>query len=1421
MFDCFPLAPSRRSSSNHSYGKPNAKSCWIGLVLAVLLFSPLQGFSQLYISEFLADNQLNSVLDEDGDHVDWLEIWNSGAAPVSLNGWYLTDNPGDLRRWRFPVTTPAVTLAANARLLIYASGKDRKLLANRLHTSFKISKSAGSYLALVQPDGLTIEYAYSSYPQQVQDIAYGLPTQTEYQPLVVPGANGKAKVPTSAADMPTGWNGNGVFDDSTWQAGTTGFGYDTAGTYGSLIGAGGDLQATMYLVNPSALIRIPFTVSNLAQILSLRLSMKYDDGYICFLNGIQIANSNAPTGAIYNSTATIDRNGAFTGIYEVVNPATAHTLLVSGTNMLAFQLLNYTNGSTEDVDNMGTPNGSRTLCLPLLEANVNIGFGAPTYLQSATPGSANSAPRTSVGPLISNTTNTAPRLPGGPASPPIVVSRRVVPSLRPLAATNPVLLRYRIQFGGEQIVNMRDDGVAPDVIAGDGNYTGQIPTTSVAQGQMLRWRISASDNGSPAATSTDPPYLDTTDNDQYYGTVAEDPSSQGITNSRLPILYWFVQDANASRTEGGTRCSLYYLGRFYDNVYVNLHGQSSSGFPTNKKSHDFNFNEDNRFTWRTGEKPQRAINLLTNYADKAKVRNTLTYESFQRASHVASHYSFPVRVQQNGAFWGIYDLVENGDEDFLDRCGLDVNGALYKIYNRLESTADAEKKTRKLESTADLQALITNLDTARTLASRRQYSYDNVDVPTLVNYLADCVVTLNDDIGHKNYYMYRDTNGTREWSVLPWDLDLAFGHTWTSSQAYFNDDIHTMMSNVGSSELVLKESYANRLMNLIMNTSSSTTAPEMVQMFLRRVRSLMDKNFISATETNGPWEQRINELVDLMDPPGAPFLTDSDRDLQMWGFWTDGNGNPQFTGTLDAATHDHGIRKQALRILNANPNPPYPSSTNNAEGLFDTTPPFLPGRRNRLFNGGLSLVGFTIPTSQVANPNLVFETVDFNPGNQDQEYFIIRNNGGTYVDISDWKITGAVTYTFRGGTIIPPFTSGSAVNATGDVHIGRLHVARNPFGFRNRTVSPKGNEYRLVVGGYKGQLSARGETINLVKPGATPVEDVIVATTTYAGSPVATQNFLRITELNFNPVPPSAAETTALPGVQASDFEFIELINTDVAPLNLGGAYFDKGVTFTFPAGFTLQPGQRCVVVALLAAYNLRYGGAGALVAGQFEGNLSNSGETLQLLDVTGEEILEFTYDPDWYGMPSATAGDGLTAVQGYSLVTRSNVTNWNAYETPVSWALSGTPGGTPGSGDTTYSTVFVGWRKDYFTPLEEANALLGPPTVDPDGDGRNNFEEFAFGGNPRVADNKPQPIGSRVNVGGTDYLAITFDRQHNAVDTTYTIEVSSDLVTWDTVDFPVGAPTMLPNGMERVTYRDVMPIGGTQRFIRARATRP
>ena len=1372
----------------------------------------------VYISEFLADNQVNSKVDEDGDHSDWIELWNAGPTAVSLNGWYLTDDAADLRKWQFPVATPVVSLAANARVLIFADNKNRKLDVTKLHTNFKLAKNAGSYLALVRGDGLTVEHGYNGYPQQVQDIAYGVIVTTTLQTLLPEGAPGVAKVPVSMAEMPTGaagWHSIN-YDDSGWQAGSSGFGYDTTGLQSALIGAGGDLQAAMYNVNATAMVRFAFDVTNPGLIASLRLSVKYDDGFNCYLNGNLIKQSFS-SGTLWNSGAILDRSEGLTPTFQVFTQTASEqwqSFLVPGKNVLSFQMLNFTNGSTQDTDVQTVPNGSRAFCRPMLEANVTAGVGAAGYLATATPGAANSAAITALGPSISQATDQPPRPVGGVGSAPIVISAKVVPSLKPLNATNPVQVRYRTTFNAETAVAMKDDGIAPDVIAGDSIFTARIPTTALTAGQMIRWLVRATDNAN--TVSNEPPYRDTTDNDQYFGTVALD----NITTSQLPILHWFVQDAASSRTTTGTRCSMFYLGRFYDNVFVNLHGQSSSGFAVDKKSENFNFSEDNRFKWKEGENRQRAINLITTWADKSRVRDTMAWETWALTQHLAAHWANVVRVQQNGAFWGLYDMVENGDADFPDRAGLDPNGALYKVYNSLQDVVNVEKKTRDADtSTADLQALETGMDpAAKTLLQRRQYAYDNVDVASLVNYLATNVIIINNDFGHKNYYIYRDTNGTREWSLLPWDQDLSLGHTWTGSQAYFNDDIHSQAG------LVLGAAPGNRVMNMIMNTDASTIAPEMARMFLRRMRSLMDNLLVSATATDGPFERRINQLVDSIDPPGAVFLTDGDLDLQKWGYWLDGGGSAiSPNNAFDAATHDQGLRKQALRMINANPNPPNPAAVNNVEGLGDTTPAFLKGRRTLLFNGNPQLIGQTIPAPQPFSPmGLSIEAVDPNPasGNQAQEYFIIKNTSGIYVDISGWKIQGAVQFTFRGGTVLPPFMGNSLYPATGDVHTGRLHVVRDPYLFRQRTTSPKGGEYRLVAGPYSGQLSARGETIDLVKPGATPEQDIVMATTTYAAVPTAAQNFLRLTELNYNPLPPTAAETAALPGVQSSDFEFIEFVNTGASPLAFGGAMIDKGVTFTFPAGFTLQPGQRCVVVSLLAAYNLRYPGSGAVVAGQYEGNLANDGETIAIVDAVGESVFSFKYDPLWYGVPSIGASGTLTAAIGYALVVRSTSPPWNDYERPTAWALGDSVGGTPGTADTTYANVYAGWTKSFFTATEENSPNYGGPAGDPDGDGRTNFEEFIFGGHPKVPEQRPRPVSSIINVDGADYLAITFDRRHNTIDTTCVVEASGDMATWTTVNLPVGSATPLADGMERVTCRDSVPQGPGQRFLRVRATR-
>jgi hypothetical protein len=121
------------------------------------------------INEFMAANTA-TILDNDGDYSDWIELYNAGNAVVDLSGWYLTDNVGNPTKWRFPT---GLTLPPDSYLLVWASDKDRKNLAAPLHTNFKLSKSAGNFLGLVYADGLTVISSFTNYPIQSDDVSFG------------------------------------------------------------------------------------------------------------------------------------------------------------------------------------------------------------------------------------------------------------------------------------------------------------------------------------------------------------------------------------------------------------------------------------------------------------------------------------------------------------------------------------------------------------------------------------------------------------------------------------------------------------------------------------------------------------------------------------------------------------------------------------------------------------------------------------------------------------------------------------------------------------------------------------------------------------------------------------------------------------------------------------------------------------------------------------------------------------------------------------------------------------------------------------------------------------------------------------------------------------------------------------------------
>jgi|GEM_PF-723603 len=138
------------------------------------------------ITEFMAEND-GSLLDEDGESSDWIELFNPGPMAVSLLDWCLTDNPANLTKWRFP----DVTLESGQYLLVFASAKDRAIPGAPLHTNFRLDQD-GSYLALVWPDGTSVISQFTPrYPGQRANVSYGLSGGAVYFLAPSPGsANG-------------------------------------------------------------------------------------------------------------------------------------------------------------------------------------------------------------------------------------------------------------------------------------------------------------------------------------------------------------------------------------------------------------------------------------------------------------------------------------------------------------------------------------------------------------------------------------------------------------------------------------------------------------------------------------------------------------------------------------------------------------------------------------------------------------------------------------------------------------------------------------------------------------------------------------------------------------------------------------------------------------------------------------------------------------------------------------------------------------------------------------------------------------------------------------------------------------------------------------------------------------------------------
>ena len=145
-----------------------------------------------------------------------------------------------------------------------------------------------------------------------------------------PGENGEA---TTAWTLPE-------FDHSSWRSGRTGIGY----------GDGDDATTLSDMRNNylTVYLRRPFDVPDPDALENLILEVAYDDGFVAYLNGTEVARSeslqeegNPPA---YDTDA--DGHEVDEGI-ELFNLSRFRSLLVPGTNVLAIQVHNTSLGSSD------------------------------------------------------------------------------------------------------------------------------------------------------------------------------------------------------------------------------------------------------------------------------------------------------------------------------------------------------------------------------------------------------------------------------------------------------------------------------------------------------------------------------------------------------------------------------------------------------------------------------------------------------------------------------------------------------------------------------------------------------------------------------------------------------------------------------------------------------------------------------------------------------------------------------------------------------------------------------------------------------------------------------------------------------------------------------------------------------------------
>ncbi len=969
-----------------------------------------------------------------------------------------------------------------------------------------------------------------------------------------------------------------------------------SGSYRPLIAT--DVQAQMDGINGSAYLRVPFNVSNPAALESLTVRMKYDDGYVAYLNGTLVASRNAPAVAQWNSVATASHPNSQALVFEEINVSDYLSALNAGSNVLAIQGLNQ---SAADFDFLLLPE----LVEYKASALTNMYFASPT------PGALNNSgfvafvadTKFSVTRGFYNTPFSLSITSATPNATIIYTTNGSVPSLAngttyttPLAISRTTVIRAAAFKDGFEPSNVDTHTYifASDVVRQSPN--GETPT-----GWPASWGANVVDYGmdpdvvNNAAYSAEltndlrsiPSYCITTDFANLFDPVTgiyANPGNDGSDWERPAAIELIYPDGtqgfhiNAGiRMRGGYSRSTANPKHAFRFFFRQEYGTAKLQFPAFAKQggadsfDDFDLRTFENYSW-SFEGDYRFIALRDQFS-----RDTQLAQGQQGERGDFYH------LYINGEYWGLFNTDERpeasygatyfgGNKEDYDVIKVDT-GAGYTIF-ATDGNMDAwtrlwQAATNGFASDANyfkIQGL--NVDGTPNPA------YENLlDVDDLIDYMLVIFFTGNIDAPISAFI--GDTNPNNMYGMR--NRTGLYG----GFRFFAHDSEHTLLheSSLGNTDEIHRD-----------RTGPFPAGDPLQQGAAAALARSNPQYLFTRLAANAEFRLRVADHVQRQFFNGGVLTTAGCRAR----FLTRSN---EVFGAIACESARWGDSKRATPLTR---NVEWVTEMNRVYGdYFNQRPGIVLGQvQAKGWFPGLAAPSFN-------------------------QFGGIVNNG---FRLALSVPTGAIYYTLDGSD---PRLRGGAISSTALPYGGPLTLNRSA---RVRARALSGTTWTALT-----------EATFFV------IQDL---------------SGLLLTEIMYHP--PGTTNLTS------DQFEYLELKNVASTNLELSGLYFANGLSYTFPVGTFLAPGHFFVLVSDPAGFTNRY--PAVHVDGVYSGKLSNSGETLTLVNVNGAPIFSVNYGtrPPWPSSPDGT---------GFSLVPVNPNLNPDP-SNPLNWRASAVIGGSPGADD-------------------------------------------------------------------------------------------------------------------------------------------